>query len=319
MADYRQIAPRIFWGASLSSAADFGYPLDNVQADSPPRDGSSWVQGPSGDDDSWITGYDYTLEGDYRWIPKDHTADGPRFMSGWDPSDGVREFLKFARDRNVLRFHPDSRNLVPYPKLNADSNSDGIVDGWGSSTGGVSTLSFDATNAAQRVLVNGGGNTTGSLQYGGINQIVARALPGEQFCITAEYRLTAVVNGVQLDLAIHFLDGAGSIVGTSDTLGNAAAGFTVLSSGLVTAPAGTVSVQALPLLSVPNGATSAGDLRVRNVMIRRANASTTFIDNPFITVKLIDPMQGAADQRESDGTRKLRLKFRNITTPFDGY
>jgi hypothetical protein len=87
-----------------------------------------------------------------------------------------------------------------------------------------------------------------------------------------------------------------------------------------TVPANAVSVQIQAVLFIPNGATSAGDLRVRNVMLRRGGiTNATFIDNPFINVKLIDPMQGAADQRESDGTRKLRLKFRNITTPFDGY
>ena len=58
--------PAIQWDTGFTKTIDIGYPLDNAQAYPEPREGSEWVQTPSGVEDSWVVGIDEILEGSSR-------------------------------------------------------------------------------------------------------------------------------------------------------------------------------------------------------------------------------------------------------------
>ncbi len=88
---------RITWGAGFANELLGAYPLDAAVAFSQPREGSEWVQGPSGVESAWIVGHDQVLSGQWRWI----TA------AQWDGATGVRAFLESARAKAVFRFYPD--------------------------------------------------------------------------------------------------------------------------------------------------------------------------------------------------------------------
>ena len=65
---------RILWGAASSGAhyenqLDVGYPLYDPVTDRPAREGSAWAQLPSGLEDAWITGRDFQLTAQVRFIP----------------------------------------------------------------------------------------------------------------------------------------------------------------------------------------------------------------------------------------------------------
>lgn len=102
---YRFKRPKILWGAGFANTLSLGYPLDNISAGDEPRAGSSVDQAPSGVEDAWTVGTDYVLGADVRYIPQADTA--VPVATGWDGATGFREFLKYARDKNLVRFYPD--------------------------------------------------------------------------------------------------------------------------------------------------------------------------------------------------------------------
>jgi hypothetical protein len=103
---YRTTFAKITWGAGFSNTLSIGYLLDNVKCGDEPRAGSFFDQAPSGVEDSWITGVDYILEAELRWIPPANTTSP--LATGWDGTTGVRAFLAYARQKNVVRFYPDA-------------------------------------------------------------------------------------------------------------------------------------------------------------------------------------------------------------------
>lgn len=131
MSSNRSKCPKITWGASFANTLNIGYPLDTVKAGSDPRAGSAFDQSPSGVEDSWIVGTDYTLTGDVRWIPQANTS--TPLATGWDTATtGFRLFLEWARAKNVLRWYPDvavnsyiACYLVDPMKGPPDSEADG--------------------------------------------------------------------------------------------------------------------------------------------------------------------------------------------------
>lgn len=106
MPNYRITLPKITWGASFANTLNVGWLLDNAKAGDEPRAGSAFDQSPSGIEDAWITGFDYTLECELRWIPQTDTASP--LATGWDGATGVRAFLQWARQKNQFRFYPDA-------------------------------------------------------------------------------------------------------------------------------------------------------------------------------------------------------------------
>lgn len=112
MTSFLRTVPAILWGASFANVLHVGYFLDNVKSGDQPRDGSEWVQSPSGVEEAWITGTDFYIEFDVRWIPQVDTASP--VATGWDGTTGVREFLKWARQKNAFRFVMDATSLGTY-------------------------------------------------------------------------------------------------------------------------------------------------------------------------------------------------------------
>jgi hypothetical protein len=92
----------IQWGSSFENVLVLGELYAPV-TDREARDGSDFVQGPSGVEAAWITGRDYTLEADLRWIP-DVPGGAQSPVSGPTAWQG---FLDWARDKNAFRFLPD--------------------------------------------------------------------------------------------------------------------------------------------------------------------------------------------------------------------
>lgn len=104
MALYR--IPGITWGTSFANTLVIGYPLDNAIATSKNREGSEYIQSPSGDEDAWLVGADYMLDGDIRWIPTTDSTNPTQ--TGWDTSvTGFLLFLAWARAKNQFRWIPD--------------------------------------------------------------------------------------------------------------------------------------------------------------------------------------------------------------------
>jgi hypothetical protein len=102
----RTTVPRITWGAAFANQLDIGFPMDNATSWSQPREGSETAKSPGGVEDAWTVGTDEYLAGLIRWIT---TADitSPVVASGWDATDGWKDFLEWARDKNQFRWIPD--------------------------------------------------------------------------------------------------------------------------------------------------------------------------------------------------------------------
>lgn len=96
--------PKIEYGTNFAKTLTFAYPVDNWSAYSSPREGSDWVYTLGGIEDSWITGTDYFLEAQLRWIP---TVSGSN-ASGWEGSTGVDDFLQWARAKNPFKWYADA-------------------------------------------------------------------------------------------------------------------------------------------------------------------------------------------------------------------
>lgn len=102
--------PAITWGAGFSNTITIQYPVDRWSAYSAPREGSDTVVTMSGLESAWILGWDYYLEAEVRWIPTVTTPDA----TGWEGSTGWDAFLRFAKEKNEFRWHPDSESMGSY-------------------------------------------------------------------------------------------------------------------------------------------------------------------------------------------------------------
>lgn len=95
---------RILWGAGYENQLLVGRPFYQMVTDRVPRPPSQRGQGPSGVEDAFIVGRDYTLWLTARWIP-DGTSDVT--MSPLSGPVGWQAFFDWARDANPFRFVPD--------------------------------------------------------------------------------------------------------------------------------------------------------------------------------------------------------------------
>ncbi|MCA1571294.1 MAG: hypothetical protein LC798_13440 [Chloroflexi bacterium] len=123
--------PKIVWGANT---LNFGYPLEAATSWSEAREGSEVVVSDSGDaEDAWITGYDYFLAGEARWIPPANTTNP--VATGWDGAAGWRAFLEWAWQRNSFVWYPDknggtsksARIVLPEMKMGRPQVDPGIL------------------------------------------------------------------------------------------------------------------------------------------------------------------------------------------------
>ena len=100
--------PKITWGAGFTGSLEIGFPLDFAVSYSKPREGSERAQFISGEEDSWIVGTDYILEGQARWIPIAATTSSLNVaQAGWDGALGFRAFLEWAKTAQQFRYIPD--------------------------------------------------------------------------------------------------------------------------------------------------------------------------------------------------------------------
>ena len=113
-------AGAILWGTSSSGGLTYqntlivGYPFYDVVTDREAREGSEVVQSPSGVEDSWITGRDYVMTVQVRFVD-----DSPTALPTRAPVAGPiawQDFLDYGRAKNLLRFVPDAS----YPSAYVD-------------------------------------------------------------------------------------------------------------------------------------------------------------------------------------------------------
>lgn len=100
---------QVLWGPTYENQLIVADPLYDLVSDREPRDGSEFIQGSSGVEDAWITGRDFTLSGEARFIP-----DASASTSGISGPLGWQAFLDWARDKNPFRFVPDQTNPLFY-------------------------------------------------------------------------------------------------------------------------------------------------------------------------------------------------------------
>lgn len=316
MPNYRGASPRIRWGSGYTNAADIGA-FDNPNAYPEPREGSDFDMSPSGVEDSWIVGDDWFLEGDVRWIPRDDSL-SPKRAAGFNGSAGWGVLLPWARQKNILKFHPDARNLAVSPTLATDGGSGIAVDWVALQTGGEvgSSRSIDATEKAQKIILA----TGNPAHFYGISSVFWGIMPGEVLSWSAEVKGT-YTGGGRAQLYLEFRDASNVQIGGSTVSINAQPGaYTRMSIPNRTAPAGTAAVHVQAYAFTPL-TTDAATIFVRNVMVERASASSSsFIDNPSYDVYLTEPMKGAPNL-ENNKQRALHLKLRSATAgvAFDGY
>ena len=102
----------ILWGATYENTLVLVSPLLDLVSDRMPRAGSEWVQAPSGVEDAWITGLDYTLTCRAAFIPDGGVSPSP--VSG---ALSWQAFLDWGRQKNPFRFVPDAN----FPAFYVDS------------------------------------------------------------------------------------------------------------------------------------------------------------------------------------------------------
>lgn len=108
----RYAQPQILWGTNYENVLELGI-VDNRVTSRLPRGGSEQIEGVSGIIDSWITGWNYTLTFDTRWIPS-ASLTNPYIVSGWSGPTGFQAFLDWARQGNTFRYVPDRTQATFY-------------------------------------------------------------------------------------------------------------------------------------------------------------------------------------------------------------
>lgn len=318
---YRTVAPFIRWGANHQNAAYFGFPLDNVTTWSEPRQGSEFVQLPSALETAWLLGYDQILEGDLRWLPPTDTLFYPR-ATGWNfnaNTPGLRQFLEWARQKQLFTFIPDGRNLLLYPTLTSatvdyspgTSGSAGWTTGQNGTPSGV-TNAFNGGEPAWQTTGTGVG--AGCSVY--LHQLVP-CIAGETFLFSCDYKASGLTGGANGFIQIDMYTAALSYISTIClTTGLTATSYTRAASAAGVTPANSCFANCLIGITVPNA--TAGTIFFRNAMVRRDSSDPTFIDTSYVFEPYwVDPQ--VVPTPEPDGSRKLHIKLRQQALDWLGY
>lgn len=307
--DYNNTIPRITWGTNYDKAIDFGYPLDELVVGDQSMDGSEFVKYQSGLEDAWITGDDNWLNAMWRWVPQASQL-SPR-QSGFDGDDGVRAFLRHARNKNVLRFFPDSRNLITAASMNVTYPS----TYWNHDSIAGASVSVVNNDSALKVSTSGGGSTAGY-----ITQTVYGIMPGESLSLSVEHRWAGLTGSPSARVALEFYTSAGVYISEVNSAFGSQVGYARSSVVTGTAPADTARVNCT-FYSLINGGAGTSDIWWKNaVLARRSADAAAYLDNPHYDVYLHAPWSMDDASRDDDGTRKFRLRLRTVTdTPILGY
>lgn len=321
MATYRGLRPRILWGATYQNELLVGYPFDACVTWPEPREGSEQVMGPSGVEDAWTVATDYFLKGVWRWIPRTRTTNP--YATGWNDTNGVRDFLTWARDKNPIRFYPDGRNLVASPALAVDSDADGVVDNFAASHDAALTTSFAVASdgqpqptTCQKIAVTAAAGNGGALVY----QFVKNIQPGDVISCSVDCLIAAMAGSAQVECYLTFRDAGGASLVTYNPgfSGVNAPNYTRIQNVNRVAPANTVDLRIMLFVRImAAGATLTSFWK--NLTIVRGPTSAAFIDNPYKPCYLVEPMKGDPPL-EADLTRQLPVTLRAADgTAFDGY
>lgn len=98
---------KITWPSpGFANTLAFNGLADNVVSYSKPSVGSEKVQYVGGEEDAWTQNTEFFLEFDIRHIPT-NAVSGAFIATGWDDTNGVRDFLESGRDANQFRVYPN--------------------------------------------------------------------------------------------------------------------------------------------------------------------------------------------------------------------
>lgn len=313
---------RIRWGDTYEKALQIGYPLDEAKAYSKPRAGSEFVQSPSGVEDAWIVGYDQFLAGVARWLPAADRG-GPPAQTGWDGTRGFGAFLEWAWKKNVLKVHPDGRNLLLTPTLRVDTDANGVPNDWErvieegleAATGGVH--STDGT------WVNINGNTAGGTRFAFFRQNIRGVIGGGQYCASVVLETGGLANGIMARIAISGSNEAGTPgLGHAETANVIANQGPTRISVAFNPPVGVIAAQFAMLIEVPAGGASDGTFHFKDAMLEvdRSTASSTLIESPSMDCYLVSPGLDEEPDQENDFLRRVPLLLRSTDgSVFTGY
>lgn len=143
--------PKLTWPSpGFANTLAFNGRPDNPVSYSKPMKGSEKIQYVSGEEDAWTVDTEFFLEFDLRHIPTNNIS-GSFQATGWDSTNGVRDFLESARDANQFRFYPDV------------SGSDFVLSRLVSPIDEAPTLEGDGKRRMRMVI-----NNVGSQSYDGL-------------------------------------------------------------------------------------------------------------------------------------------------------
>ncbi len=97
---------RLGWGSGYENSIDLGYPLDRSRFGRRPRANSRYGRTPTGIPDALITGWDFTMAGDIRWVPRTPNPSHLPTQTPWSGPTGVGAFLAWCAE-NSFRLYPD--------------------------------------------------------------------------------------------------------------------------------------------------------------------------------------------------------------------
>jgi hypothetical protein len=322
MASYRLLAPYIRWGSTLQNAWYLPFPLDNVSSGSEPRQGSEFVQAPSGVEDAWLVGTDYLLQADARWLPQADVVGPYARATGWDGTLGIRAFLEsWAQAKQQFELTSDGRNLLKKPGLDFAAYLDNAKY-WNSAvdagiTGG--SVTFDAGESAYKLV---GTNPTGGALNVYMYQYIP-SLPGEQLSASVSYKAGVLAGGAKGQAKLEDWTSAPAFIDTPAIVDNLTTTgvYTRVSSGFGTPAVTNTAFQRFVLtLFLPAGAS--GTIWFKSAMVRRDSTDSTFVDNYGIPSYWVDPMNGVPAV-ENEGLRRLTFKIRSNSAisahAYDGY
>lgn len=167
-------------------------------------------------------------------------------------------------------------NLVTAPRMDVDSNSDGVVDGFNTDSNPSVTpvYTFDAVDGAQRIQITG---STGA-GVAQVQQTISGFEAGEVVSVSADTRFDSLV-GVTGEIVGVWLDITGTaIISVFQVTGLTNTSWTRHDTENQVAPTNAIHLQLILRLRA-GAAGNTGSGRFRDVQVERGSAHYGFTDN----------------------------------------